>query len=155
MTWTTPWRRIVCTTSLCLAALAPAWTPALAKDMVSIRGSTVNMRAGPGTHSMVLWELDRGYPLQVLKRRGAWLQVRDYENDRGWVARRLTGHTPHHVVKSRVANVRSGPGMQHRVVGKAVQGEVLRTEQTRAKWVKVRRSSGQSGWISRPLLWGW
>jgi uncharacterized protein YgiM (DUF1202 family) len=80
--------------------------------------------------------------------------VRDFEGDTGWVARSLTGNTPHHVVKSRVANLRSGPGTQHRIVGKLAYGELLRTREKRAGWVRVERSEGVSGWIAKRLLWG-
>jgi len=123
--------------------------------MVSVKGNVLNMRSGPGTQTEVLWELKKGYPLQVVNRKGNWLQVRDFENDRGWVARALTGSTPHHVVKARTANVRQGPGTQHRIVGKAEYGELLRTREKRSDWVRVERDNGKTGWIAKRLLWGW
>ncbi|TNF57803.1 MAG: peptide-binding protein [Burkholderiales bacterium] len=130
--------------------------PAHAQSMVSIKGSTVNMRSGPSTQNPILWELKRGYPLRVLRRQGKWLEVSDFENDKGWVARSLVGNTPHHVVKSRTANIRRGPGTQHAVVGKADYGDVMRTREKRAGWVRVEHTaSGTTGWVSRRLLWGW
>lgn len=128
---------------------------AMAQSMVSVQGATVNMRAGPGTGHEVLWSLSRGYPLKVVARQGRWLQVSDFENDRGWVARSLMGSTPHHVVTSRVANIRQGPGTQFRVVGQAAYGDVLRTRGKREGWVKVEREGGGTGWVSKRLLWGW
>ena len=107
--------------------LLGAASTAHARDMVSIAREEVNMRSAPGTRSEVQWALSRGYPLQVLSRRGQWLQVRDFENDRGWVLRSLTARTPHHVVKARVANLRATPSTRGRLVGKATRGEVLRT----------------------------
>jgi SH3-like domain-containing protein len=144
--------RTIAATALLHLALS---SPVLAQQMVSVRGETVNMRQGPSTGTEVLWELGRGYPLRVIARKGDWLHVRDFEGDQGWVSRPLTSRTPHHIVKSKVANVRSGPGTQYRIVGKVEYGTVLRTEQTTAQWVKVRREGGQRGWISRSLLWGW
>ncbi|MDO9251360.1 MAG: SH3 domain-containing protein [Hydrogenophaga sp.] len=143
-----------------LAALATGLAllsaPAVhAQNMVSVKGNVLNMRSGPGTQTEVLWELKKGYPLQVVNRKGNWLQVRDFENDRGWVARALTGSTPHHVVKARTANVRQGPGTQHRIVGKAEYGELLRTREKRSDWVRVERDNGKTGWIAKRLLWGW
>lgn len=130
-------------------------TSAVAADMVSIKGKIVNMRSGPGTQTQALWELKKGYPLKVLKRKGAWLQVQDYENDRGWVSRALTSRTPYHVVKSNGVNIRSGPGTTFRIVGKAEQGDLLRTREKKTGWVKVQAASGKSGWVSRKLVWGW
>lgn len=135
-------------------ALLTAGT-AQAQSMVSVKGQTLNMRSGPGTHTEVLWELQKGYPLKVMARKGNWLQVSDFENDRGWVARSLTGRTPHHVVKARTANLRQGPGTQHRIVGKVEYGELLRTREKRADWVHVERDNGKTGWIAKRLLWGW
>ncbi|MDP3348622.1 MAG: SH3 domain-containing protein [Hydrogenophaga sp.] len=152
MNLTSPTRTLLLTTSLCLAALFN--TAANAQSMVSVKGSTLNMREGPGTHTAVLWELKRGYPLQITERKGSWLRVRDFEGDTGWVARSLTGNTPHHVVKSKVANLRAGPGTQHRIVGRLEYGELLRTREKRADWVRVERSEGVSGWIAKRLLWG-
>ena len=135
-------------------SLAFAVTPAMA-EMVSIKGSVVNMRSGPGTNTDVLWELERGYPLQVIKRQGSWLQVKDFENDRGWVARALTGRTPHHIVKARVANIRSGPSTRSRIVGKAERYDLMRTRGSKTGWVRVERGDGVKGWMSKGLLWGW
>ncbi|WP_295505485.1 SH3 domain-containing protein [Accumulibacter sp.] len=136
--------------------MALVQSPALARDMVSINGSIVNMRSGPGTRSDVLWELKRGYPLQVLKRKGSWLQVRDFENDKGWVARALTNRTPHYIVKAPVANMRSGPGTRYRIVGKSERYDLLRTRATRGDWVRVERlDDGVKGWVAKRLLWGW
>ncbi|MBS3996455.1 MAG: SH3 domain-containing protein [Hydrogenophaga sp.] len=128
---------------------------ASAQNMVSVKGSTLNMRSGPGTNTEVLWELRKGYPLKVLARQGNWLQVSDFENDRGWVARSLTGNTPHHVVKAKTANIRQGPGTQHRIVGKAEYGELLRTREKKSDWVRVERDNGNTGWVAKQLLWGW
>jgi SH3-like domain-containing protein len=147
-----PVRHLIAAASLCLLALGTS--VAQAQTMVSVKGSTLNMREGPGTNRAVLWELKRGYPLLITERKGNWVKVRDFEGDTGWVARSLTGKAPHHVVKSRVANIRSGPGTQHRIVGKAEYGELLRTRQKRADWVRVDREEGVGGWIAKKLLWG-
>lgn len=128
---------------------------AIAREMVSIKGKVVNLRAAPSLRATVAWELQRGYPLEVLQRKGDWLQVRDFENDRGWIARSTAAKTPHHVVKAKVANLRSGPSERSRVVGKAQRLEVLRTLQKKGAWVQVQRSNGEKAWVSRSLLWGW
>lgn len=137
---------------LCLALVT---LPAQALEMVSIKGKVVNMRSGPGTNTDVLWELERGYPLQVLKRKGSWMQVRDFENDKGWVSSALTTRVAHHIVKARVANIRSGPSTRTRIVGKAERYDLLRTRGAKPGWVRVERKDGLKGWISKKLVWGW
>ena len=138
--------------AICLS-VAPA--AALAQQMVSIKGKVVNMRSAPSTSADVMWELSQGYPLQVVAKQGTWLKVRDFENDTGWIFQSLTHNRPHHIVKSRTANIRSGPGTTHRVVGQARYGEVLRTREKRDGWVRVESTAHPDGWISRGLLWGW
>lgn len=144
-------RHFVIAAGLCLATLSSA----MAQNMVSVRGSTLNMRSGPGTHNDILWELKKGYPLQVVRRQNKWLQVKDFEGDSGWVFSSLTSSTPHHIVKRPTANVRSGPGTNYRIVGKAAYGEVVRTREKRGRWVRVERSGAPNGWIAKGLLWGW
>ncbi len=147
---------LVCRQALVAAGLSLALlSGAQAQNMVSIKGSVVNLREGPSTRTETLWELLRGYPLQVLQRKGNWVKVRDFENDSGWVARSLLGRTPHHVVKVRVANVRKGPSTRQPIIGRAEYGELLRTRAKRSSWVKVEREDGQTGWIAKRLLWGW
>lgn len=147
--------RLLFTVALLAGVLVPT-ADALAQRMVSVDRPEINMRDGPGTQHTALWSLVRGYPLEVLGRKGNWYRVRDFERDTGWVYRPLTSaKKPHHIVKSKVANVRSGPGTRYRVIGKAVYGEVLRTLEKRDGWVKVSQSGGSSGWVARRLLWGW
>ena len=156
MTWLHHTRKIATLAATCLMALGTVPAQAQpAQQMVSVKGSILNMRSGPSTNTEVLWELQRGYPLQVVQRKNRWVQVRDFEGDAGWVAASLTGRTPHHIVKVNNANVRKGPGTQHRIVGKASYGELLRTKEKQGGWVRVERPSGTNGWISKKLLWGW
>ncbi|WP_159459928.1 SH3 domain-containing protein, partial [Colwellia marinimaniae] len=89
------------------------------------------------------WELGRGYPLQVQQRKGRWLQVRDFEEPLGWVYAPLTSKTPHRVVTARVANLRAGPGQQHKTVGKLQQHEVVRSLGQSGSWARVQREDGQ------------
>lgn len=141
--------------TLLLSLLIATAVSAQAREMVSIDRPEVNMRAGPGTNHPLLWTLIKGYPLEVIGRRGSWLQVRDFENDRGWVYRPLTSKTPHHIVKVKTANLRSGASTKHRVVATLQYGEVLRTLSRQGDWVRVRTQAGTTGWVSRSLLWGW
>ncbi|MFP5467028.1 MAG: SH3 domain-containing protein [Gammaproteobacteria bacterium] len=128
---------------------------AQAQTMVSVNTGTLNMREAPGTGSPVMWKLSRGYPLKVVQRKGSWFKVRDFEGDDGWVARSLTSRTPHHVVKSKVANLRAGPGTGYRIKGKLEYGETVRTVSKQGQWVKVRHQELGQGWVARRLLWGW
>lgn len=123
--------------------------------MVSINRSKVNLRSGPSTGYRVKWVLGEGFPLKVIGSKGTWYKVQDFENDVGWVYKELTSGKAHLVVKKKIINIRSGPGTRYRVVAKAEYGAVFRTLKRVKGWVKVRHSSGVTGWAARKLLWGW
>lgn len=140
---------------LLLIALLPVAPQALAQRMVSVSGKEVNLRSGPGTQHSAEWTLSQGYPLEVIGSRGDWLEVRDFENDSGWIYKPLINETPHHVVKVKAANLRSEPTTRSRIVGRLVYGDILKTLELKADWIKVQRKSGLRGWVARQLLWGW
>jgi len=140
---------------LLAALLALAVPHAVAQQMVSVSNEEVNLRSGPGPQHPADWILGRGYPLKVVGRRGDWLEVRDFENDKGWIHRRLTSSTPYHIVKVKVANMRSRSTTGSRIIGRFFYGDTLRTLERKSGWVKVQREGGLRGWVARRLLWGW
>jgi SH3-like domain-containing protein len=128
--------------------------------MVSVSGEKVNLRKGPSTRYPIIWELGRGFPLQVIGSKGKWYKVSDFENDVGWIYKNLVSRKPHLIVKMNKnskdqINIRSGPGTKYKIVGKAEYGVVFETLQRREGWVKVRHTTGLTGWVKRSLLWGW
>lgn len=140
---------------LLLLSAALACTAAQAREMVSVDRAEINLRQGPGTSHDSDWLLSKGFPLEVIGRQGDWLHVSDFEKDSGWVYAPLTGKTAHYVVRVKVANMRSGPGTNNRVIGKAVYGDVLLTLGHQGDWANVRSAGGTTGWIAQNLLWGW
>jgi len=128
-------------------------------EMVAVSGDTINMRSGPGTRYKILWKLGRGFPLKVLRKKGSWLRVQDFEGTIGWVNKGVVNHVPHMIVKvhrksKKRINVRSGPSTRNRIVAKAHYGVVFKTLKRKNGWVKVRHARGITGWVKRSLLWG-
>ncbi len=124
--------------------------------MVSVDADMINLRSGPGSKYKVLWELGRGYPLKVIGSKGSWYRVVDFENDKGWVYKKLVGRKPHLVVKKRAINLRSGPSTNYKIVRQAKRGVVFLTLESKRGWVKVRHEEENvEGWVKRDLLWGW
>jgi SH3-like domain-containing protein len=137
------------------ALLLLTGSQALAQQMVSVSGMEVNMRSGPGTQHPADWRLDRGYPLKVIGSQGSWLKVIDFENDKGWIHQSLTSHRPYHVVKVKIANMRSEPTTSGRVIARLAYGEALKTLKRSGGWIKLQGKNGLSGWVAQRLLWGW
>lgn len=56
-------------------------------DIRSVVGSSANMRSGPGTEFGPLEQLARGTQVEVLDRRGAWVELRNVQTGQtGWMA---------------------------------------------------------------------
>jgi len=43
-----------------------------------------NIRSGPDTSFDILFEVDKGIPFKVLKRKGSWLYIQHADGDKGW-----------------------------------------------------------------------
>ncbi len=123
--------------------------------MVSVNAAEVNLRVTPSTKAKVKWVLGKGFPLQVIRSKGKWLKVRDFENDTGWIYASLTSSKSYMVVNKKIVNIRSRPGTKYRIIAQAKYGVVFRTLKQIKGWAKVRHENGTTGWISRNLLWGW
>jgi SH3-like domain-containing protein len=135
--------------------LPSAFAAAQQPQMVSVAVKTLNMRTGPGQRYETHWTVSKGYPFRVIGRKGDWLRVSDFENDKAWIYRPMTNKTPHHVVKAKVAVLRKSPNARSPIVKRAGYGDVLRTHERRGDWVKVTHEGGGTGWVARRLVWGW
>ena len=142
--------------ALCCLLFSPA---AVLAEMVAIAGEDVNMRSGPGTKNEVLWKMGTGFPLEVVKRSGDWLQVKDFEGSTGWVQKNTVNTAQHVVVRAnkgtdKTINVRSEPSRKAGVVAQAKYGVVFKKLAKKGDWVQVEHGEGVTGWIESSLLWG-
>ena len=60
------------------------------KDLLSetpavVAKSDINVRVKPDVKAPVAWVVEKGYPMQFVKKQGAWLQVQDDDGVKGWV----------------------------------------------------------------------
>lgn len=140
---------------LAAGAVFSSISPAQAQEFVSIKTTTAHVREKPAARAPSLWELGAGYPLQVTQRKNGWLRVKDHEATLGWVHAPQTHKKPHMVITARSAQLRAGPGTQHKPLAKLDQHEVVRTLKKSGDWAQVQREGGQKGWILRRLAWGW
>jgi len=135
------------------AALVSASTlSAMAAEFVSVVKDGVNLRSGPETKYEVLFQLPKGYPLKVVARKGKWIKVSDYENDRGWIYNNLVSKTRYVIVKVKDGNVRSGPGTKYDKVGKVVRDVILKRIDRKGDWIKVSHPQ-LTGWVHKQLVW--
>ena len=123
-------------------------------EFVRVTAETANVRKAPARGAELLRQAFEDDPLRVIASRGAWLKVRDFEGQEGWIHSRLTDGQATVIVTAAVANVRSGPGTTHAVTYTAERGVAFRVIGTRAHWLQVTHADGARGWIHRELVWG-
>lgn len=143
---------------LCSVALilSLATTIASAQEMVSVAGSVLNLRSGPGAEHPILYELKANFPLKVVREQDKWIEVLDFEGDKGWVFKAHTHPVPAVIVSNEYANLREGPGTQHPQIAKADYGDVFRVldAKSNSRWVQILRPNGTKAWIAKGLVWG-
>jgi SH3-like domain-containing protein len=127
-------------------------SPVLAAKFVSVSKDGVELCYDADVSSKVHFSLPMGYPLEVICRKGEWVNVRDYEQEEGWVAANLVSDTPYVIVKAAKGNIRSGPSTEFDQIGKVVRDVILRKVEEKGDWVKVYHPQ-VTGWIVKQLIW--
>lgn len=126
---------------------------ALGAEFVSVSKDGVNIRSGPDTKSEILWEVFKGFPLQVIDRKGKWAQVVDFEGDKGWIYSPLLSKQKTVIIKVNTANMRVGAGKDYEILATVKYGVVFTPVEKEGDWVKVRHEDGTNGWVFDKLLW--
>jgi uncharacterized protein YgiM (DUF1202 family) len=122
----------------------------------SIGRNDVNIRSGPSLDSPVLFRAPLGYPIQILKQQGNWVYFRDWQDETGWVDKPMVSDIDTAVIRVNRANVRSGPGLDHPVVGEAEMGEIYKVLGKTGDWVHLALylSNDRVGWVRSDLVFG-
>ena len=128
--------------------VGPVWA-----GRMSVSVPIANIRSGPGTNYEILWNVEKYYPLQIMKKKGAWYKFRDFEGDSGWIHSSLLKNVKSVLTKKRKSNVRSGPGTKYRIVFRVEKGVPFRVLAKKGNWNKIQHSDGDKGWIHESLVW--
>jgi SH3-like domain-containing protein len=125
---------------------------AAAGEFVSVLKDGVNIRSGPSTKNDVLWEVFKDYPVEILQHQGDWVEVRDFENDKGWIYASLLSKEKTMIVKVETANMRSGPTKDDKIIATVKKGVVFTPIEQKGNWIKVRYKKDITGWMYNTLL---
>lgn len=131
----------------------------LSAENLYVNSNRLNLRSGPGEKYANKCEYGKGFPLTIVRSKGDWIEVSDFEKDTGWVLKKLLNKNPHVIVNAykgieKKINIRSGPGTGFRTVGQAYYGVVFKVLGKNGSWIKVKHESGLIGWIKSDFLWG-
>ncbi len=137
--------------------------PAADSATTATAAEAVNVRSGPGTDHEVVGGLDRGQRITALGPASKdWTRVKFGSRTAYVASRYLSGSTtppatpaayaPGSRVTTAVLNVRSGPGLGHRVVGRIAEGRAVSLTGRAAKGYAEIAYGGQRRWVSAQYL---
>ncbi len=128
-----------------------------------VKGSMVNLRAGPGVGNAIVGSALQGDVLDVLGKQGDWVKVKS-NNKTSWIAGWLVDYkeimdpvaqtfVPGSVLEVTAdnVNVREGPGLTAGIIGSASKGDKYTLLSTSGDWRKISLGSSH-GWITGQYL---
>lgn len=126
---------------------------AYAGERLTVSVSNANIRSGPGTNYDILWQVNKYYPIKIVKKVGTWFQFVDFEGDKGWIYNSLVGKIPSVITIKENCNIRSGPGTKYRTAFQAEKGVAFKVIKRKGSWIHVQHEDGDKGWIYNALVW--
>jgi len=120
---------------------------------LAVKAAIANVRSGPGTQYDVLWQVEKYFPFDVLKKEKKWYYFKDFEGDRGWLHESLVGKIKAVVTTSATGNIRSGPGTQHAIRYTVERGTPFKVTGKQGNWLRIEHARGFRGWIYKSLVW--
>ena len=124
-----------------------------AAERMAVQADIANVRSEPDENSTVLWQVEKYYPLSIIRKKGDWYKFKDFEGDQGWIHASLLDKTQTVIVRVRQCNVRTGPGTEYDIAFPANKGTPFKVLQIKGRWCEVQYKDGDRGWIFKQLLW--
>jgi SH3-like domain-containing protein len=124
-----------------------------ALERLTVSVSDANIRSGPGTNYDILWKVNKYYPINVIKKVGAWFRFVDFEGDEGWIKSSLVRKIPSVITIKENCNIRSGPGTKYSVAFQAEKGVAFKIIKREGSWIHVQHADGDQGWVYNALVW--
>ena len=122
-------------------------------ERMAVTIPVANIRSGPGTNYDILWNVEKYYPVEIIKKSGKWLHFRDFEGDQGWIHVSLVGKIATVITKSDQCNIRSGPGTDNKILFTVGRGIPFKIIQSKGNWLQIEHADGDKGWIHKTLVW--
>jgi len=125
--------------------LLAGYPGAAGAQRLAVGAAIANVRSGPGTQYDVLWQVEKYYPFEVLKKENKWYYFKDFEGDRGWLHESLVKKIKSVVTICGSCNVRSGPGTKHAIVFGVERGTPFKVLGKRGNWIQIEHAEGHRG----------
>lgn len=145
---------LLLTTASPLFGTAKAAETAFTPYFISLRHSTVNVRAGPGTQYPILWAFKRAHlPLEAIDQFENWIQIRYSDGEKGWIHRRLASPERWAIITGTSQVMRRQPDKRSKPTFVAEAGVLGRIKTCSGAWCELVVAE-RKGWLPRAFLWG-
>ncbi|MBS0498584.1 MAG: SH3 domain-containing protein [Gammaproteobacteria bacterium] len=124
-------------------------------EFLSIAENSAVMYDAPSLRADKLFVADRHLPVEVVVDVEGWAKVRDSSGSLAWVEKKLLSPQRYVVVTVPFAGIYKSADTNSELVFQAEQNIVLEWLDSDSNgWVKVRHSSGQTGYVKANQVWG-
>ncbi|MFT4718159.1 MAG: SH3-like domain-containing protein [Rickettsiales bacterium] len=123
----------------------------------SLRSSKSNVRFGPGMNYDIKYILKlKSMPIQVIAEYDNWVEIKDFENEEGWINKSL-------ITRKRTAMVRTDEEFielhkshfaKSKIVARLENNVILEVDECNEVSCYIKVSS-QRGWVKKSEIWGW
>ncbi|MCK5696479.1 MAG: SH3 domain-containing protein [Desulfobacula sp.] len=124
-----------------------------AQERLCVKSGIANMRSGPGTKYDVLWQVEQYHPVIIVKKKGNWYKIKDFENDVAWLHKSLLGKIEGIITIKDKCNVRSKAATKSQVLFTVEKGVPFKVLMRKGNWIKIEHADGDVGWIYKTLVW--
>jgi len=124
-----------------------------AQQRFTVTASIANMRSGPGTEYDVLWQVEQYHPVNIVKKKGDWYKIKDFENDVAWIHKSLLGKVQGVITIKEKCNIRSRATTKSNIVFTVEKGVPFKVLAKEGSWLKIEHADGDVGWIFKTLVW--
>ena len=109
----------------------------------------VNVRTRPDKNAEILVQLKKGDTVEVKERKGEWLGIVAPAHAKCFVSAKLLKAG---VAISEAVNVRGGPSLNFKEIGKLSKGEKVEVVETKGEWAQIKPTSHCTGWVAADLI---
>jgi SH3-like domain-containing protein len=128
---------------------AVAQSPVMVGGPGAVLKDKVNVRSRPAMTAEVVTQVNKGDSVTVLERKGDWVRVPLPNSAKCYVAARFIQDG---IVLADAVNIRCGPGVSFKDVGRLSKDERVQVVETKEGWSQIRPTSHCSGWISAEFI---
>ncbi len=112
--------------------------------------NVLNVRAGAGTGTAVIDQINKGTVVTIISSSNGWYHVRYGNGKTGWVCADYIeiGFAGYGVITGSVVNVRSGPGTSYGILTTMKKGQKAGIIGRYNGWYNIRTPDGITGWVT-------